>query len=267
MDRKEAVSVVRNNFPNGRIQLSEALKTLIPELRESEDEVIGKELIRLFTADSVEQYGDITNKQVIAWLEKQGNLTDFCNKIQVGDNVTRNPDGILVNLSQLKRVAKDKEQGDQKPSPEPKFNVGDWIARKGFHPVLILNIDKNKYEIEFTDDGTKGFHSIDFVDGHWHLWTIDDAVDGDVLIYRYDGKELIMIYEGLGRSFDGEVVAHALLDGNGYFDVSVGGVCCKFMENLTPATKEQRDLLFQKMADTGYEWDVNKKKLIGKQSK
>jgi hypothetical protein len=29
-----------------------------------------------------------------------------------------------------------------------------------------------------------------------------------------------------------------------------------------PATKEQRDLLFQKMKEAGYEWDSNKKELI-----
>ena len=31
--------------------------------------------------------------------------------------------------------------------------------------------------------------------------------------------------------------------------------------NLHPATKEQRNLLFQKMKDAGYEWDVEKKEL------
>lgn len=29
-----------------------------------------------------------------------------------------------------------------------------------------------------------------------------------------------------------------------------------------PATKEQRDLLFQKMKEVGYEWDSEKKELI-----
>ena len=29
----------------------------------------------------------------------------------------------------------------------------------------------------------------------------------------------------------------------------------------TPATKEQRDLLFQKMKEAGYEWDAEKKEL------
>jgi hypothetical protein len=44
--------------------------------------------------------------------------------------VTRNEDGVLVNLSQLERVAK---QGGQKPAKvEPKFREGDSIQFKGF---------------------------------------------------------------------------------------------------------------------------------------
>ena len=38
--------------------------------------------------------------------EKQGDHANFISKIQVGDKVTRNEDGVLVNLSQLNRVAK-----------------------------------------------------------------------------------------------------------------------------------------------------------------
>ncbi len=34
-----------------------------------------------------------------------------------------------------------------------------------------------------------------------------------------------------------------------------------FVYNIHPATKEQRDLLFQKMEEAGYEWDGEKKEL------
>jgi hypothetical protein len=34
------------------------------------------------------------------------------------------------------------------------------------------------------------------------------------------------------------------------------------IKGVTPATTEQRDLLFQKMKEKGYEWDVKEKKLI-----
>ena len=48
----------------------------------------------------------VTLEEAIAWLEKQGEHANFCNKIQIGDKVTRNENGVLVNLSQLNRVAK-----------------------------------------------------------------------------------------------------------------------------------------------------------------
>ena len=38
---------------------------------------------------------------------------EFLDKIQEGDKVTRNSDGVLINLSQLDRVAKKKDHQDQ----------------------------------------------------------------------------------------------------------------------------------------------------------
>ena len=42
----------------------------------------------------------------IAWLEKQEEHVKFLEAIQVGGQVTRNQDGMIVNLSQLDRIAK-----------------------------------------------------------------------------------------------------------------------------------------------------------------
>lgn len=78
---------------------------------ESDDERIRKELI-----DFVKSRGGF-KQEYIAWLEKQGEHAKFRDSIQVGDKVTRNQDGVLVNLSQLERVAKPAEkQGEQKPA-------------------------------------------------------------------------------------------------------------------------------------------------------
>jgi len=89
------------------IDIKEELEDIFPELAESVDERIRKEII-----DFVKSRGGFKGDW-IAWLEKQGEHTNFRNKIQVGDKVTRNEDGVLVNLSQLNRVAK--KQGEQKP--------------------------------------------------------------------------------------------------------------------------------------------------------
>lgn len=89
---------------------------IFPELKESEDERIMENIIatiHLYYGEPLEDEA----KEMVAWLEKQGGHANFINKIQIGDKVTRNEDGVLVNLSQLKRVAKrDEKQGEQKPA-------------------------------------------------------------------------------------------------------------------------------------------------------
>ena len=77
-----------------------------PELAESEDERIRKAVV-----DAVVTLSESPLKtKMLAWLEKQGEHANFINKIQIGDKVTRNEDGVLVNLSQLNRVAKKDEK-------------------------------------------------------------------------------------------------------------------------------------------------------------
>ena len=99
------------------------VETIFPELAESEDERIRKAMIDLFKHEREEgitvlHYG-VNIECMIDWLEKQGEHAKFCDSIQVGDKVTRNQDGVLVNLSQLKRVAKkDEKQGEQKPDTD-----------------------------------------------------------------------------------------------------------------------------------------------------
>lgn len=43
MERREALEIVRKNWPYGRYQLSEALETLIPELKENGESDCGAE--------------------------------------------------------------------------------------------------------------------------------------------------------------------------------------------------------------------------------
>ena len=111
-----------------------AIESQFPELKESEDERIRKEMLQIAKESEDSFYMVMTpnkGERLIAWLEKQGEHARFIEAIQVGDQVTKNEDGVLVNLSQLKRVAK--KQGEQQPADkvEPKFKVGDIIRLKG----------------------------------------------------------------------------------------------------------------------------------------
>ena len=91
--------------------LSKSSKDL-QELTESKDERIRKALLDAmndYTPDSV-IWDDIKAEEITAWLKKQGDYANFRDKAQVGDRITKNEAGVLVNLSQLKRVAKPAEQ-------------------------------------------------------------------------------------------------------------------------------------------------------------
>lgn len=71
MNKEEAIKIVRSHYPANKQMLNEALEFLIPELKESEDEKIRKEIIAIFkgqTSFTTEEDG----KKYIEWLEKQG---------------------------------------------------------------------------------------------------------------------------------------------------------------------------------------------------
>ena len=114
---KEALERAKGMHEQG--MMPERLEYVFPELKESDDERIRKGIIKSImdlNNDWLELHG-VTKETALAWIEKQAEHANFRNKIQIGDKVTRNKDGVLVNLSQLKRVAKkDEKQGEQKPN-------------------------------------------------------------------------------------------------------------------------------------------------------
>ena len=62
----------------------------------------------------------------------------------------------------------------------------------------------------------------------------------------------------LYKPYEGHVHYHALLVNDEFSDK---GTCCICIDNLKPATKEQRDLLFKKMNNAGFTFDFEKKEL------
>lgn len=109
-----------------------------PELKESEDEKwIPKEIIKY-----LKEKGDFRSCW-IAWIEKKDEHANFLSKIQAGDKVTRNEDGVLVNLSQLNRVAN--KQGEQKL-----LYVND-NAKEMFIKALERVEEQNKKGYKLTD--------------------------------------------------------------------------------------------------------------------
>jgi hypothetical protein len=80
MERKEAIEVVKKNWPDSSFtMLREALETLVPELKESEDERIRKALIDWFSDKHVaDDFRGIAWERIVAWLEKQGSEPNWC---------------------------------------------------------------------------------------------------------------------------------------------------------------------------------------------
>jgi hypothetical protein len=86
-----------------------------------------------------------------------------------------------------------------------------------------------------------------------HLWTIQDAKDGDIL--SQDSIPFIF------KRWDDNCIAYCGITDFGLFKVVEDNFSWCNDINVTPATKEQRGLLFQKMKEAGYGWDAEKKEL------
>ena len=85
MERTEAIEVIRKCWPvNRNGMLSEALKTLIPELEENEDERIKSAMIRGFNSmmanHPVNTFAGVSIRDIIAYLEKQKKSDILCSK-------------------------------------------------------------------------------------------------------------------------------------------------------------------------------------------
>jgi len=189
-------------------------EAIFPELRESEDEKIRKGIIEYLEQS---QFGE--------------------EHYLIDDDIVR---GYIAWLE---------KQGEQKSADkdEPKFKVGDWITN-GACIIKITSIDDRYY---WHDNDCVG-GDIESIDKEYHLWTIDDAKDGDVLVHN----GCTFIFMGIKNGIVQAIEENLLDDTN--------PVCFGKPDedgDYHPATKEQRDLLFQKIKEAGYEWDDEKKEL------
>lgn len=200
----------------------EDMEYLFPELKESEDEKIRKELLsfcqdRAYYFPHDPKYVNINNW--IAWLEKQG---------------------------------------EQKPADkvEPKFKIGDWIITPKNEVLQITNIEGTSYVF----NNESHYWEIYYCDKQCRLWTIEDAKDGEVLWHSNSTSIGIFIFNKIRDN--GKVVCYCNYDSEDHFCLGEYHTCCWSNEKyIKPATKEQRNLLFTKMKEAGYEWDADKKVL------
>ena len=244
---------------------------LLPEL-ESEDERIKKSLIDyLKERKNGESYGQYVLRydRWIAWLEKQEQSKKTSIWKHWKNGIAGNGEGKAIflikrgssyslssclsfecdyiELSELENLMLEKQPQLQLKS---KFKIGDWVT----NGACTWRIDSIEDDMYYNDCGKFSCGGdIKSIDEQYHLWTIEDAKPGDVLnangifIYKKHDKDCVYFYCGINLT--GEFICTCVDDiwSNNY--------------KVYPATKEQYDLLFKKIQESGYEWDTEKKML------
>ena len=227
---EQLTKFIKDLYPHMSDYCKEKTEGVIPELKESEDERIRKEILNVFK--QLDECTTICGRNYdyakwIAWLEKQG--------------VQKSADKV-----------------------EPKFKVGDWIVTNKNHIWYVDETpDTTSYLYRLINQyGKVEVAEFEIVDKKARLWTIKDAKDGDVLSFNDGhGNDCIELIKSIT---DKKIEFwFCLTNGNQYevFDGVVPYTNLASREDATPATKEQRDLLFQKIKEAGYEWDGEKKEL------
>lgn len=160
----------------------------------------------------------------------------------------------LVNVEVINEEEKSKDK-----EIKTKFKVGDWVvltvgAISSIHQIINIDINKERY---WFDEGTY----LSFADEKYlRFWIIKDAEDGDILWHSDSASNGIFIFKKIKN--DGKVLCYCDYDSEDHFCLGEHHTCCwTSSKYVKPATKEQRDLLFQKIHETGYEWDADKKEL------
>lgn len=151
-----------------------------------------------------------------------------------------------------------------------KFKVGDWLVHdmsdgRVTHPIQIVDMTNKSYIF----DSGESFYFSD-AEEIYREWTIKDAQPGDVLYTpKGCGVEGIFLIEGWKQVDD---TGRTLCSNIGYRieddEIIVGGLGAVWWEGVIdpfyPATKEQKELLFEKIRENGFEYDSKKKKYIKK---
>ena len=259
----EALTKARNivNSINVGLIGKDSFETVFPELRESEDERIRKAIVKMISdidgGSPFEKYG-IIKKEALAWLEKQGEQKPVISNDALKEGIAHF--GITQHQidNWLKKYVDVEKQDEQKPTDkaEPKFKVGDWIVYKD-NIWKICNISLGIYYELLKINNEASIRHFEGVDKTAHLWTIQDVKDGDVLVLNNE----VFIYAHRKQMYS-IAVAHCFVDNAGSFHLDGEFGYKEWGKTISPATKEQRDLLFQKMKEAGYEWDSHTNKII-----
>ena len=285
----------------------EDMEYLFPELKESEDERMLREIKRYIKEQGDKPTGlpngTAAVADMIAWLEKQGAKvsaiegfeSEFERQVSglIASAINKEHEynqgyvkwtaNALLNYAKHELEKQDKQKTIDNLTPQeamdiavtkcfeqdelnltdkvkPKFKVGDWIVSDYNNVAYIESISETKYNLQ-CKDGSHEKLSIEYVDKCWHLWTIQDAKDCDVLVSESNCGlgTWYCIFKSLDD--DESMTVYCYLARDGRFETKKELCFDKDPFNTKPATKEQRDTLMKAMADAGYTFDFEKKEL------
>ena len=187
-------------------------------LDNKEDDVRRRSTIQVLeyarSLDAYNQYGKADIDKNIAWLKEQGE--------QEEPQVYETEDGEIITYSET----------DGYKFVDPKFHKGDWVVNKFGDSWHIDSIDMKNYQVS-NGKGNYNYFPI-LIQDKMHLWTIQDAKDGDVLV---NGSNIFIFNFINNRRLMG--YCHVNMDdGNFYNDIGRNECFCTIDGPVTPATKE-----------------------------
>lgn len=151
------------------------------------------------------------------------------------------------------------EKVDNANNVEPKFHKGDWIVNNVNKEMFLIKGFNNEYCILENIYGNVHTPCLSPIEDDNHLFTIQDAKDGDVLVCE---SGWTCIFKTLVD--DETFSSYCFMDDTKWF-CETGSECHTLDEEyngkIHPATNEQRDTLMKAMADAGYTFDFEKKEL------
>ena len=182
-------------------------------------------------------------------------------EIPVGAWIVKTPDGYnIASNAVLKQKHAD--------TIEPRFKVGDWVVNKFGDSWHIDSFDKKNYQVS-DGKGNYNYFPISKQD-EMHIWTIQDAKDGDMLSFytEYRGNKMLQVgiikkYVGKRGGCSNTFKMYVGVNWDNNLQIGKYMGCSLNIEcsDIHPATKEQRDFLFKKLKESGYKWNTETKTL------
>ena len=138
--------------------------------------------------------------------------------------------------------------------PDFKFNIGDYIVNTSCldykYKVMYLDTMYHTYHLVCINDNNFTYQDIECIDKNFHKWTLKDAEPGDVLVCEDDNCPFIFKeYRG------GTPSAYCGIDTNDSIRISSGRNNWT-VDPIRPATYDEMQQFFNRLAEEGYKWDA-----------